>query len=109
MAPACPLPPFESADAEVEARLQGLTSSLRSADPTGALQQLAELIDAAEGEWASALGSYVRSAGIVADLVELVGHDDAEVCTRAIHVEFCEQPLQFLRTQSDADRCHGPR
>ena len=80
------LPPFEATDAEVEARLQGLTSSLRSADPTGALQQLAELIDAAEGEWASALGSYVRSAGIVADLVELVGHDDAEVCTRAIHV-----------------------
>ena len=80
------LPPFESADAEFEARLQGLTSSLRSADPTGALQQLAELIDAAEGEWASALGSYVRSAGIVADLVELVGHGDAKVCTRAIHV-----------------------
>ena len=80
------LPPFESADAEVEARLQGLTSSLRSADPTGALQQLAELIDAAEGEWASALGSYVRSAGIVADLVELVGHDDAKISTRAIHV-----------------------
>ena len=80
------LPPFESADAEFEARLQGLTSSLRSADPTGALQQLAELIDAAEGEWASALGSYVRSAGIVADLVELVGHDDAKISTRAIHV-----------------------
>ena len=80
------LPPFESADAEVEARLQGLTSSLRSADPTGALQQLAELIDAAEGEWASALGSYVRSAGIVADLVELVGHDDAKISTLAIHV-----------------------
>ena len=80
------MPPLESADAEIEARLEGLPSSLRSADPTSALEELAELIDAAEGEWASALGSFVRSAGIVADLVELVGHDDAEICALAIRV-----------------------
>ena len=79
-------PPLESADAEIEARLEGLPSSLRSANPTSALEELAELIDAAEGERASALGRHVRSAGIVADLVELVGHDDAEICALAIRV-----------------------
>eukprot|EP00964_Phaeocystis_antarctica_P119164 scaffold82898_cov54-Phaeocystis_antarctica.AAC.1 len=78
--------PFESADAEMEARLEGLPSSLRSADPTSALEELAELIDAAEGEWASALGSYVRSAGIVADLVDLIDHDDQEVYALAMRV-----------------------
>ncbi len=80
------LPPLEAADAEIEARLEGLPSSLRSADPTSALEELAKLIDAAEGDWASALGRYARSAGIVADLVELVGHDDAEICAIALRV-----------------------
>ena len=78
--------PLDSADAEIEARLAGLPSSLRSADPTSALEELAELIDAAEGEWASALGSYVRSAGIIGDLVDLIDHDDAEICALAIRV-----------------------
>ena len=80
------LSPKESADAEIEARLEGLPSSLRSADPISALEELAKLIDAAEGEWASALGSFVRSAGIVADLVDLIDHEDAEICALAIRV-----------------------
>ena len=80
------LPPLEAADAEIEARLEGLPSSLRSADPTSALEELAKLIDAAEGDWASALGRYARSAGIIAVLVELVGHDDAEICALTIRV-----------------------
>ena len=80
------MPPLESADAEIEARLEGLPSSLRSADPTSALEELAELIDAAEGEWASALGSYVRSAGIIADLVDLIDHDDQQIYALAMRV-----------------------
>ena len=80
------LPPLESADAEIEAQLEGLPSSLRSADPTLALEELAELIDAAEGEWATALGSFVRSAGIVSDLVDLIDHDDAEIYALAMRV-----------------------
>ena len=80
------MPPLESADAEIEARLEGLPSSLRSADPISALEELAKLIDAAEGEWASALGSFVRSAGTVADLVDLIDHEDAEICALAIRV-----------------------
>jgi len=77
---------LESADAEIEARLEGLPSSLRSADPTPALEELAELIDSAEGEWASALGSYARSAGIVADLIELLGHSDPQIYALAMRV-----------------------
>ena len=80
------LPPLESADAEIEAQLEGLPSSLRSADPTLALEELAELIDAAEGEWATALGSFVRSAGIISDLVDLIDHDDTEVYALAMRV-----------------------
>ena len=71
---------------EIKARLEGLPSSLRSADPTLALEELAELIDAAEGEWATALGSFVRSAGIVSDLVDLIDHDDAEIYALAMRV-----------------------
>ena len=71
---------------EIEARLEGLPSSVRSADPTSALEELAELIDAAEGEWATALGSFVRSAGIVSDLVDLIDHDDAEIYALAMRV-----------------------
>ena len=80
------MPPLESADAEIEARLEGLPSSLRSADPSSALEELADLIDAAEGEWATALGSFVRSAGIVSDLVDLIDHDDAEIYALAMRV-----------------------
>ena len=71
---------------EIEARLEGLPSSVRSADPTSALEELADLIDAAEGEWATALGSFVRSAGIVSDLVDLIDHDDAEIYALAMRV-----------------------
>ena len=81
-----PLEPMSPVDTEIEARLEGLPSSLRSADPTPALEELAELIDSAEGEWASALGSYARSAGIVADLIELLGDSDPEVCALTIRV-----------------------
>lgn len=71
---------------EIEARLEGLPSSVRSADPSSALEELADLIDAAEGEWATALGSFVRSAGIVSDLVDLIDHDDAEIYALAMRV-----------------------
>ena len=90
------LPPLESADAEIEAQLEGLPSSLRSADPTLALEELAELIDAAEGEWATALG--LVSAMVRANV-------EATTITYSAAISACEKGGEWVRSLGLLSAC----